>query len=445
MSWGVRHSVSPAGLWSAMEEPCRWLAGAACLLLVGIQPISALQLQEVFRLQFLGDAYLPQNLDIEDTRVGGLSGIAWNEAAGEFLAISDDPGSHGSARFYRLSLDLSEDRLERDGVVVRGVSILKDAAGHPYPNARIDPEGIALMAGVGVFVSSEGQIKLGCPPSLHLFDYSGNHLRDFEIPGRYFTTGHTDLGVRNNRAFESLTLTPDGEFLITATENALIQDGPASGLDQSSPARILMLDRVTGEVVAEHIYWTDPVAMASPVEGGSEKAGLVDLLALDRQHLIAVERSYTEGWGNSIRMYLVDLEDADDLSRKDVGETGSITAVRPAAKALLLDFADLGVDLDNIEGLAFGPRLQDGRRSLVLVGDDNFNPKQQRTQFLAFAVSAERPTVAAVQGAAHRSPLEGQWIRGLEGRVTAVSSIDGFWITSLAADEDPNTSEGLRV
>ena len=31
--------------------------------------------------------------------------------------------------------------------------------------------------------------------------------------------------------------------------------------------------------------------------------------------------------------------------------------------------------IDNMEGMAFGPTLPDGRRLLVLVSDDNFDPK----------------------------------------------------------------------
>ena len=42
-------------------------------------------------------------------------------------------------------------------------------------------------------------------------------------------------------------------------------------------------------------------------------------------------------------------------------------------------------DLDNIEGITFGPKLSDGRQSVVLVTDDNFNPAQV-TQFYAFAM-----------------------------------------------------------
>jgi hypothetical protein len=44
------------------------------------------------------------------------------------------------------------------------------------------------------------------------------------------------------------------------------------------------------------------------------------------------------------------------------------------------------VTLDNFEGMTFGPDLRDGRRSLVLVSDNNFSPAAF-TQFLAFAYS----------------------------------------------------------
>jgi hypothetical protein len=42
-------------------------------------------------------------------------------------------------------------------------------------------------------------------------------------------------------------------------------------------------------------------------------------------------------------------------------------------------------DLDNVEGITLGPKLSDGRQSVVLVTDDNFSP-EQATQFLAFAM-----------------------------------------------------------
>ena len=41
--------------------------------------------------------------------------------------------------------------------------------------------------------------------------------------------------------------------------------------------------------------------------------------------------------------------------------------------------------LDNFEGMALGPRLSTGERSVLMVSDDNFS-QTQRTVFFAFAI-----------------------------------------------------------
>jgi len=47
-------------------------------------------------------------------------------------------------------------------------------------------------------------------------------------------------------------------------------------------------------------------------------------------------------------------------------------------------FDDLGIPIDNIEGMTFGPTLADGRRTLVIVSDNNFGAGQF-TQFIVLA------------------------------------------------------------
>ena len=44
---------------------------------------------------------------------------------------------------------------------------------------------------------------------------------------------------------------------------------------------------------------------------------------------------------------------------------------------------DLGIFIDNIEGLTFGQKLDNGNSSLVFVSDNNFSDKQ-KTQILVF-------------------------------------------------------------
>jgi hypothetical protein len=59
---------------------------------------------------------------------------------------------------------------------------------------------------------------------------------------------------------------------------------------------------------------------------------------------------------------------------------------RPVKKELLLDVGKAtGLLMDNIEGIAFGPALNDEEVSMFLVADNNF-AESQKTQFLAFAV-----------------------------------------------------------
>lgn len=46
---------------------------------------------------------------------------------------------------------------------------------------------------------------------------------------------------------------------------------------------------------------------------------------------------------------------------------------------------DLGIYIDNVEGVTFGPVLPNGHKTLLFVADNNFNPLE-KTQFLLFEV-----------------------------------------------------------
>jgi 3-phytase len=115
--------------------------------------------------------------------------------------------------------------------------------------------------------------------------------------------------------------------------------------------------------------------------------GIVEILPLNPESLIVMERSFstgTGGTGNTIKLYSVKLSGATDVN--GVADLDEIKKgkFRPVKKQLLLDLDTLGLPLDNIEGMTFGPDLPDGRRSLILVSDNNF-AAAQFTQFLLFA------------------------------------------------------------
>ncbi len=211
----------------------------------------------------------------------------------------------------------------------------------------------------------------------------GSHIRALDVPAPYLTAEGGDRGVRRNLGFEPLTVTPDGTLLITGTENALFQDGAPASLESGSPSRLLVFDTATGQARAQYRYRTDPVVAPPAEPEGFHTNGLVELLALDNQTLLALERSYSVGAGNSIRLFRVTLDETGSLD--DDGSKAATTSTPAVAKTLLLKLSNLGLALDNIEGMTFGPDLEDGRRTLILVSDNNFSADQM-TQLIALAV-----------------------------------------------------------
>ena len=69
----------------------------------------------------------------------------------------------------------------------------------------------------------------------------------------------------------------------------------------------------------------------------------------------------------------------------------NVSNIQVLKKKLLFNLADLGIDLDNIEGMTIGSRLPDGNPSLVLITDDNFN-EEQETQIFLFRLKGNSAT-----------------------------------------------------
>lgn len=339
-------------------------------------------------LRYLGQQILPSGHAYAGTTVGGLSGLDYDARSGVFYAISDDRSEHQPARFYTLRLDLEAFNTRADpghaGVTFTGVRFLRAADGKPFGRRQVDPEALRLVPGTDRLLwASEGEAGRGIPPFVAEADLQGEHLRTFPLPARY--RPGRGSGVRDNLAFESLALDAVAGRAYAAVENALAQDGAPADAGQGSACRVLVYDLDSGQALAEFVYLTDPVVRPPPLPGLYHTNGLVELLAVDARHFVAVERSFTAMAGPaSIRLYLASLEGATEVSAMDSLAAGE---VRPMGKRLLLDLADLGIALDNIEGASWGPRLPNGKRSLILVSDNNFSPAQF-TQFLAFELTS---------------------------------------------------------
>lgn len=354
------------------------LLGLGLLTLAACRPAAA---QKVDSLTFLGQATFPTGTMFQSTVVGGLSGIVFDASRNVYYSLSDDRSEFNPARFYTLTIDLGGGALSNGKVAFTGVTTLRNAGGNPFPALSLDPEGIALTPDGKLYIASEGDKNSGIDPFVNRFTLAGQQEAALTVPGKYRVGAAS--GIRNNLAFESLTLTPDGT-LVTATENALLQDGPAAGVGVQSPARILTYDLATGTPGGEYLYLTDAVAAPPVPAGGFATNGLVDLLALGGDHFLALERSFSVGVGNSILLYQFSLAGATDIRGVESLTTFGLNNVKGVEKTLVFDLGALGIPLDNIEGLTFGPTLAGGDRSLILVSDNNFSGAQF-TQFVAFS------------------------------------------------------------
>ncbi len=351
-------------------------------------------------LDFLGKVTFPTGFTFANTEVGGISSLTYDAANNLFYALSDDRSSVNDARFYTLDIDLSDGSLDEGDVEFSGVTTLLNVEESPFSTSSLDPEGIALTSEGTLFISSEGDANNLVDPFIGEFSLDGQIFDELTIPDKFLPTADKSSGIQNNQAFESLTITPDQKYLFTANENALLQDGESSSLESGSLVRILQYDRATEEVIGEFLYETDAIPVPPNPADGFADNGLVELVAIDNTGtLLALERSFAEGVGNSIRLYQVNLQGATDVSGVDglLNEAGEITDVDAIAqKKLLLDFSDLGITLDNSEAVSFGEKLPDGRQTIIVASDNNFS-ENQSTQFLAFAIDTETiPTITPI-------------------------------------------------
>ncbi|MGK7951779.1 MAG: phytase [Xenococcaceae cyanobacterium] len=343
-------------------------------------------------IDFLGEVSFPTGLTFADTEVGGISGLTYDAANNIYYALSDDRGNINDARFYDVAIDLSDGSLDEGDIQFQDVTTLLNVAGNPFTAASVDPEGIALTSEGTLFISSEGDANNLIAPFVAEFSLGGQIFNQFPVPEKFLPTVDGSSGIRNNNAFESLTITPDNRFLYTALENALIQDGAEASLEEGSSVRILQYDLETGKPAGEFLYFTDPIAAPPDPADSFANNGLVELLAIDNTGtFLALERSFSAGVGNNLKLYEVNIQGATDISNvqrltnRD-GELKDVDAV--AEKRLLLDFSDLGIQLDNSEAVSFGSTLPDGRQSLIIASDNNFSDSQI-TQFLAFGLDIE--------------------------------------------------------
>jgi hypothetical protein len=346
-------------------------------------------------LKYLGEYIVPFNQQFNGTTVGGLSGIEYNAKEDVYYLICDDRSERSPARFYTAKINFTPQGISNVEFV--NVTTLMNPMSKPYPDTKIepanspDPEGMRYNpVDDNLTWTNEGERFLRKEiilqqPAITVVNKEGKFIDTFPLPAQMHNY-ETEIGLRRNSSFEGLSFADNYKTMYVSVEEPLYQDGPRSALqDAASYTRIIKYDVVNRKPVAQYAYRLSPVA--HPAKPATEFMinGIPDILSIDNNMLLVVERSFSTGvTACTIRVYLTDLSNATNI-----GGIQSLTERPPAhtaSKRLLINMDELGIYIDNIEGVTFGPDLPNGHKTLIFVSDNNF-AKEQKTQFLLFEVN----------------------------------------------------------
>ncbi|MEU0386387.1 esterase-like activity of phytase family protein [Streptomyces chartreusis] len=285
----------------------------------------------------------------ENTYVGNLSALAM-DGGGSLAALSD-----------RSSLF----RLDARTLKPRSVVPLVDEKG-----TALDSEGLVVDGDGTLLVTSETE------PSVRRYSRTGELVGRLPVPDalRVSPAGR----AQPNGTFEGLTLLPGGRTLLASMEYAL------SG-DDATIVRFQTWRRTAHgrfALGAQYAYRTDP------------GLGVPEVRATPDGRLLVLERGFTSGVGNTVRLYLADPRGATDTS--GIETLPGRPEARLVRKTLLTDLVtcpSLGATarqpqpnplLDNIEAMTITGRTRNTLK-VLLASDDNEN-KTQTTRFYALRV-----------------------------------------------------------
>lgn len=351
---------------------------------------------QAIKLQYIGETAIPTGEKFMHTEVGGLSAMVWSKDT--LYAVSDDKGRNGEPRLYEFDFKI------KNKIITLKPKAVHFIKGLPAENSKtpgLDLEGLVLLPNSDFLISSEGNnnSKPREIPRIFRTDSKGIWKSDLPVPEKYLPEliGQQKKGTQNNAAFEGLTASVDGKVVYAGAELPLTQDHHDGEEVKGPLIRIIKYEDKTGQLaykpVTEYAYRVD--ALKDSKRGKEIFRGVSEILALNENKLLVLERGLKISpktlTMSAITLYLADLSTGSDVKSLEKLEAGKFTEVN---KTKIIDFEtdlakELGSkDIENFEALSFGPQLPDGRKSLLILSDNNFS-KKQITRLLVFAIEGE--------------------------------------------------------
>ncbi|MDE3235082.1 MAG: esterase-like activity of phytase family protein [Bacteroidota bacterium] len=368
---------------------------SALLSLLFILTVQYSYAQSIRKLNLLGEYDVPYNLSFRNTTVGGLSGIDYDAKHKIYYLISDDRSAINPARFYTAKLFFTEKGI--DSVAFTGVKYMLQANGTAYPNSKQDPahtpdpESIRYNATTHQLIwTSEGERIVKAKdtvlenPAITIMSTDGKFIDSFPLPVNLRMHAF-EKGPRQNGVLEGATFSKDYKQFYVNVEEPLYEDGTRAETEPNDAwIRLFKFNTATKKNIAQYAYHIDPVAHPAITKEAFKINGVPDILWLNDQQLLVMERSFSTGrLACTIKIYLADLHKASNVMNNSSFKKNS--SFVSASKKLLLNMDTLGRYIDNVEGMTFGPTLPNGHRTLLMIADNNFSPVE-KTQFFLFEV-----------------------------------------------------------
>ncbi|MCH5599138.1 esterase-like activity of phytase family protein [Niabella ginsengisoli] len=297
-----------------------------------------------------------------------------------------------ASRFYTAAIDISNNKI--DSVRFVDVATLKNIQNDTFtalkllPEHAADPESIRFNRKTKMLVwSSEGDKALRSGrmvyqnPWIYEMDLQGHFKDSFLIPANLLMY-KGDSGARENDALEGISYTPDHKHLWASMEGSTYEDGPlASATYANAPVRFTKFDSKAKTAVAQYGYLLDAIATAPVPASAFSINGVSENLYIGNNKFLVLERSFSTGFPSCvIKIYLADFSKSTDVSKiKSLYQNKQYI---PATKTLLFNLTTLDRHIDNVEGITIGPMLPNGRQSLVVIADNNFNKLEKQQLFL---------------------------------------------------------------
>ena len=343
------------------------------------------------KLKLVSTIEIPFDKTFEDTKVGGLSGIDYDAKQHLYYLICDDRSVFNDSRFYTAKINLSQDKIK--SIDFQNVTYLKDEAGKNYgnwnttPTTACDPEDMRYNPKTNSLVwSSEGARVINADkeilqnPSLNFIDLKGNFLGKAKLP-KNLEIQKEEKGPRNNGTLEGISFDFKYKNIYTNIEEPLFEDGDQANTRKGGLIRLYQFNAKTKKNTAQYGYQLEPIALEPNPKGAFAVNGVSAIQYYGKNQLLVVERSYSTGTqACTVKVFLCDLKKATNVKNYSSLQNQKIEL---ASKKLILNMDDLGIFIDNIEGLTFGPNLANGNPSIIFLSDNNFSDKQ-KTQVLVF-------------------------------------------------------------